>query len=115
MRLTVGMLRQVIREEVERARRGRLYESMVDPEHPEHPEHAERAELKAVAALNRHTALDSDEIIKMSLGDCDAYGFPPGTLYCNVSNFDRDGNRLKKEPYLKFPGKGWAHEAHARA
>jgi hypothetical protein len=97
MRLTVGMLRQVIREEVEMARRDRLYES-VDPE------------LKSLdtAAQRRGHAVDfnRDKIVKMSLDDCEDYGFPAGTLYCNVGG---------KEPYLKFPGKNWAHEADAQA
>ena len=98
MRLTVGMLRQVIREEVERARRGRLYESMGDPE---------LESLDTVAGLRGHAVdFNRDKIMKMSRDDCEAYGFPAGTLYCNVGG---------REPYLKFPGKDWAHEADAQA
>ena len=98
MRLTVGMLRQVIREEVEMARKGRLYESMVDPE---------LESLDAVARLRGHAVdFNRDKIRKMSLEDCEDYGFPAGTLYCNVGG---------REPYLKFPGKDWEHEAGAQA
>ena len=77
MRLTIGQLRQVIREEVVRARRGGLRE----------------------AAGGDDVAAAGDKGRKCSKSECEEYGWPRGTLIRRAS----DGI----ESEVKFPGEEW--------
>lgn len=100
MRLTIGQLRRVIREEVVAVRKGRLHEASAK---------AELQSLAAVAAEKGDVVdFEKDVIVKMSPAECADYGYPAGSLRCNVGGV---------EPYIKFPkskrfpeGK-WQHES----